>query len=117
MLQLPSVPIPKTATGSTSSSGDNTVIAAVTDKFINVYRYKLRTTSTTANTVSAKDDTAGNIIDTDILQAPTAGVFGTNESVPMPSFLFRSALGKPLVLNLSAAQIVVYSLSYFLSDI
>jgi len=105
-----------TATSTINTSGDNEVIAAVTGYFICVYRYKLRTASTTAVTVTAKNDAGGTVVDTDILQAPVSGIFGSNESVPAPAFLFNTLRGKPLNLNLSGNISVTYSISYFLAE-
>lgn len=117
MFSLSSIQGLLSKTATINTSGDNEAVAAVAGYFICVYRYKLRTASTSIVTVIAKDDAGGTAVDTDLLQAPTSGVFGSNESVSPPNFLFRSARGKPLTLNLSGNISVTYTLSYFLSEI
>lgn len=117
MIGLSSIPKLKTATGTINSSGENTVIAAVSQKHICVTRYKLRTVSTVAVTVTAKNSPGGTVVDTDILQAPTSGVFGSNESTPAPSYLFATLKGTALIINLSGAISVTYSITYYESEI
>lgn len=117
MIGLSSIPQLKTATATINSSGENVAVAAVAQKYICVVRYKLRTASTVAVIVTAKDDAGGNVVDTDLLQAPTSGVFGSNESTPAPSYLFASQRGKPLIINLNGAVSVTYSITYYESEI
>lgn len=106
----------KMATGSTSSSGDNTVVSAVSSKRIKVIAFSLITASTTAVTGTFKDNTAGTAVATYPLQAIASTNFGITQATSAPSFLFASTAGNPLVLNLSAAQSVTYSITYFDDD-
>lgn len=106
-----------TVTGTASSSGSNTVIAAVSAKRLKIVAYSLITASTTAVTVTFKSGTGGTAQYTvGPLQAISGTSFGANLSTSAPSFLFGTAAGALLDMTLSAAQSVVYSITYFADD-
>jgi hypothetical protein len=117
MIGLSSIPKLISVTNTLTTVGENIVVPGVEGKYICVTRYKLRTVETAGFQVIAMDDSGGNEIDTDWLQAPTNGVFGTNESTPAPSYLFATARGGDLVLRLSDNRGVVYSITYYESEI
>lgn len=107
----------KTVTGTVNTAADNTVVAAVSSKRIKVIAYALWSASATSNTLTFKDNTAGTAVWTGVLQAPAASsIHAANLSIAAPSFLFASLAGDPLVLNLSAAVICTYSITYFDDD-
>lgn len=98
--------------GSVASSGDNTLIAAGTNK-LKVFRLKLTTVSTTALTVKITDGASGAVLDQALLQAPASVTVGSTEAVPPPAFLFATSNATALIMNLSSANTVHYSLSYY----
>lgn len=99
------------ATGTVSASGDNTIVAAGTNK-LKVFAFSLSTTSATAVTCTFKSGAAGTALWTVILQAPTSVSTGANLAVSLPGWLFATASATLLNLNLSAAVSVVWSVSY-----
>ncbi len=104
----------KNYTGSISATTD--IVAAVTSKMIKVFAYALFTTSTTAVTAKFQND-ATNDRWTVPLQAPAANsFFGANLSISPPDYLFATAAGKKLTLNLSTGQAVIVSISYWDDD-
>jgi hypothetical protein len=96
---------PKFAAISASSSGDNTVVAAVTSKKIRVLRWDL--TSNGAVNAKWKSATAGDKTGLYYL-TQFAGVGGSF----CPVGLFETASGEALVVNLSAAVAVGGVLTY-----
>lgn len=98
--------------GSAASSGNNTLIAAGTNK-LKVYSFSLTTTSTTAVTCIFQSGAGGTELWRLILQAPTSVSAGANLAVTPPAFLFATASATLLNLNLSSAQTVHYSIAYF----
>lgn len=104
----------KTVTGTISATTD--VVAAVTSKRIKVFYYKLFTASQTLVTVTAQSN-AVTAKDTTPLQAPAASsLFGANVAVSPPDYLFATVAGEKLTLNLSTANAVIYTLSYWDDD-
>lgn len=99
------------AGGSASSSGNNTLIAAGTNK-IKVAAFSLTTTSTTAMTCIFQSGASGTELWRVILQAPTGANSGANLSVNFPAYLFATASATLLNLNLSSANAVHWSVSY-----
>lgn len=107
----------KTFSGTTSSSGNNTVVSAVASKRIKTYSFALTTVSTTVNTVYFRDGTAGAELRRYILQAPSGpSTVGANDSVNPDAFLFGTTAGNALILNLSAAVAVHYAGAYWDDD-
>lgn len=102
----------KFATGSASSSGNNTIVAAGTNK-LKVYAFSLTTTSTTSVTVKFQSGATGTDLWGVVLQAPTNVSVGANLAVTPPSYLFATASATLLNLNLSGAQTVQWSVAYF----
>jgi len=96
--------------GTASSSGDNTIINAGTNK-LKIKAFSLTTTSTTAVTCIFKSSTT--VLWQVILQAPTGVSVGANLVVPAPDFIFSTASATLLNLNLSSAQTIHYSVSYY----
>lgn len=107
---------PKFAVISAASSGDNTLVAAVTSKQIRVLSLFL-VAKGTANSIYFRQDTAGTAIFGDATNTipidktgatgPAGFALGNN-----PTGWMQSGSGKPLVLNLSAAQGVAGGLTY-----
>ena len=100
------------AGGSASSSGNNTLIAAGTNR-LKVYAFSLTTTSTTAMTCIFQSGTSGTELWRVIIQAPSGANAGANLSVAVPSYLFATASATLLNLNLSSANAVHWSVSYY----
>jgi hypothetical protein len=106
----------KTVSGSLTADTD--VIAAVTSKRIKVIAYSMISTGTGANAAIFKSNgTSGTELWRVILQAPAASsVFGANLSIPAPSFLFATAAGEKLTLDVGNTDTVHYSITYFDDD-
>lgn len=102
------------AGGSAASSGNNTLIAADATKKIKVAAFSLSTTSTTAMTCIFQDGASGTELWRVIIQAPTNVSSGANLAVPVPSYIFSTTANTLLNLNLSSANAVHWSISYFL---
>lgn len=100
------------AGGSASSSGNNTLVAAGTNK-LKVYAFSLTTTSTTAMTCIFQSGAGGTELWRVVLQAPTSVSTGANLAVTPPAYLFATASATLLNLNLSSANAVHYSISYY----
>lgn len=98
--------------GSAASSGNNTLVAAGTNK-LKVYAFSLTTTSTTAVTCIFQSGAGGTELWRVILQAPTSVNVGANLAVAVPSYLFSTATATLLNLNLSGAQTVHWSVAYY----
>lgn len=99
------------ATGSASSSGNNTIVSAGSAK-LKVFAFSLSTTSTTAVTVKFQSGASGTDLWSVILQAPTSVSTGANLSVALPAYLFATASATLLNLNLSGAIAVQWAVSY-----
>lgn len=102
----------KSAGGSASSSGNNTLVAAGTNK-LKVFAFSLTTTSTTAVTCIFQSGASGTELWRVVLQAPTSVNVGANLAVTAPAYLFNTAAATLLNLNLSGAQTVHWSVGYF----
>ena len=103
----------KTASGTVSSSGDNTLVAAVASNKIKVYAFSLTVISTTAVTCLFQSGASGTEKWRVSLQTPSGVAGGANLAVSPPSHLFETAVNTLLNLNLSAAVTVHYSVAYF----
>lgn len=102
----------KSASGSASTSGNNTLVAAGTNK-LKVFAFSLSTSSTTAITCKFQDGASGTDLWSVILQAPTSVSTGANLAVSPPAWLFNTSAATLLNLNLSSANAVQWSVSYF----
>lgn len=100
------------AGGLVSSSGNNTLVAAGTNK-LKVYAFSLSTLATTAVTCIFQSGASGTELWRAVLQAPTSVGTGANLAVSPPAWLFATASATLLNLNLSGAQSVHWSASYF----
>lgn len=106
---------PKTilsATGVASSSGNNTLVAAGTNK-LKAFAFSLSTTSTTAVICIFQSGAGGTNLWSVELQAITGSNTGANLTVTPPSWIFATASATLLNLNLSAAVSVRWAVSYF----
>lgn len=99
-----------------SASATFTIVAAVSTKRIKVIALSLITASTTAVTVTFKSGAGGTALATYPLQALSGTNFGLATAVEAPTFLFGTAASALLEMSFSAAQTVVYNLSYFSDD-
>ncbi len=102
----------KSAGGSASSSGNNTLVAAGTNK-LKIFAFSLTTTSTTSVTCIFQSGASGTELWRVVLQAPTGVNVGANLAVAVPGYLFTTASATLLNLNLSGAQTVHWSVAYF----
>lgn len=99
-------------TGSASTSGNNTLVSAGSNK-LKVFAFSLSTSSTTAITCKFQDGAGGTDLWSVILQAPTSVSTGANLAVSPPAWLFNTSSATLLNLNLSSANAVQWSVSYF----
>lgn len=100
------------AGGSAASNGNNTLVAAGTNR-LKVFAFTLSTTSTTAMTCIFQSGAGGTELWRVVLQAPTSISTGANLVVTPPAWLFATASAALLNLNLSSANAVHWSVSYF----
>lgn len=100
------------ASGSVASSGNNTLVAAGSTR-LKVYAFSLTTLSTTAVTCIFQSGASGTELWRVVLQAISGANSGANLSVAPPAWLFATASATLLNLNLSAAQTIHYSVSYY----
>lgn len=98
--------------GTASSSGNNTLVAAGSNK-IKVYAFSLSTTSSTAVTCIFQSGAGGSELWRVVLQAPSSVSTGANLVVAPPAWIFNTASATLLNLNLSAAVTVHWSVAYF----
>lgn len=102
----------KSAGGSASTSGDNTLLVAGTNR-LKVYAFSLSTTSATAITCIFQSGASGTELWRVVLQAPSSVSTGANIVVQPPAWLFATDSATLLNLNLSSANAVHWSVSYF----
>jgi hypothetical protein len=100
------------AGGSASASGNNTLVAAGTNR-LKVFAFSLTTTSATAMTCIFQSGAGGTELWRVIIQAPSGANSGANLSVSPPAWLFATASATLLNLNLSSANAVHWSVSYY----
>lgn len=98
--------------GSASSSGDNTIVAAGTNK-LKVYAFSLSTISTAQVTCVFQSGASGTELWRVTLQAISGASTGANLVVQPPAWLFATAGATLLNLNLSSANAVHWSVSYY----
>lgn len=106
----------KTVSGSLTADTD--VIAAVTSKRLKVYAYSLITTDNTGTTPLFKSNgTAGTELWRVYLKGPDASTpFGANLAVTPPAFLFATAAGEKLTVDVGSAATIHYSIAYWDDD-
>jgi hypothetical protein len=100
------------ASGSVSSSGNNTIVVAGTNR-LKVFAYCLSLVSTTAVTCIFQSGAGGTELWRVAFQTPTNVAGGANLVVQPPAWLFATDTATLLNLNLSAGVTVNYSVSYF----
>jgi hypothetical protein len=96
-----------------ASSGDNTLLAAVTGKRITVKSFELFNGAATANTVKFRS--AANDITLPVTFPASAVGLKVGASAPGSQFLFQTVAGELLALNLSAATAIGGVLFYELN--
>ncbi len=101
-----------TAGVTTSSSGANAVVAAITGTEIRVFAVIVSNNSGTANNVKWVSGS------TDLEQAHQLATDGGGytRDVNPPEYLFKTAKGEALNLNLSAAAAVAADVSYYTNE-
>jgi hypothetical protein len=104
----------KSVTGSGNSTA--TIVAAVAGKRLKVFAIELLTASVNLVTVTFKSGAGGTALRTYPLQAITGAVTGIVANVEAPSWLFGTAAGSLLELAFSAAETVIWNVSYFDDD-
>ena len=100
------------AGGSASSSGNNTLVAAGTNR-LKVYAFTLSTTSTSSTTCIFQSGAGGTELWRVVLQAASSTNTGATLSVTPPAFIFATASATLLNLNLSGANTIHWSVAYF----
>lgn len=103
----------KTVTGTVSADTD--IVNAVSSKRIKVIAFSIISGSTNANTVTFQSN-ASTALWTIPTQAITGTYFGANLAVEAPSFIFATAAGEKLTLDVSSSNNITYSVSYFDDD-
>ena len=98
--------------GTAGSSGNNTLIAAGTNK-LKVYAFSLSCVSTTVVTAIFQSGASGTELWRVILQTPASVSGGANLAVSPPAYLFATGAATLLNLNLSAAVTVHWSVAYY----
>ena len=98
--------------GSAAVSGNNEIIALTASNKLKIKAFSLTTTSTTSVTCIFQSGAGGTELWRVVLQAPTGVSVGANLVVPAPDYIFSTASGASLNLNLSSAQTIHYSVSY-----
>lgn len=105
----------KKISSSCASSGDNTILSAVADKKITVYSVKLTVQGATTQSVLAKftDGASGTELDRMYFRHPDNAMAGVVDNVTPPAYLFQGSTNTALILNLSGAITVNYSIRYW----
>lgn len=100
--------------GSANSNGDNSIIAAVAGKRIRVTSLTLSTAVTTVTTCIFTNAASGTAIHQSILQAAANTTQAYSVSGTVDSPIMSTSPGNALILNLSAGNIIHYSITYYL---
>jgi len=105
----------RTATGSASTAGNNTVVSPEASRSIKVFAYQLTTTAQVG--IAPRFTTGASAGATELwrnaLQAPTQGIAGANLAVTPPAYLFATGAGNTLALYIDSGSLVHYSVAYF----
>jgi hypothetical protein len=105
----------KTVSGSLTADTD--VIAAVTSKRIKVIAYRMTNTGTSANAAIFKSNgTGGTEVWREFLQGASGAPMGVQMTMPAPSWIFATAAGEKLTLDVGNTDTVHYSITYFDDD-
>lgn len=105
--------------GKTFSSSSGTLTATQVTVLLagsaknKVYAFSLTTTSTTGTIATFTQGSGGTEVWRVLLQAPSGANAGANLAVSPPAYLFASASNGTLVLNLSVAVRVDFSVAYY----
>ena len=104
----------KSVSGSANTSGEQTIVAAAgASTKIKVLSYKLTTKSSTEVLATWLDGTGGTELYRTRAVSPNADIsFGETNNGPLPAGLFTTSDNTALILNLSGAIAVDYSISY-----
>ena len=102
----------KTKSGTENTSGEHTIVAAVTGKKIKVIAYKLTSKSATENLVTWLDGSGGTEVYRQRVTGDGTLCFGEVNNCPPPGRLFETTANTALIMNLSAAQAVDYTIAY-----
>lgn len=106
----------KTVSGSLTADTD--IITAVATKRLKVVAFSLVSNGTNANTVIFKSNgTSGTELWRVLLQSSANIAAGANLAISAPSFLFATVAGEKLTLDVSAADTIHYSVTYFDDDV
>lgn len=106
----------KTVSGSLTADTD--VIAAVSSKRLKVTAYSLIGVGTNANLVLFKSNgTGGTELWRVLMQSSTAIAAGANLATPAPAFLFATAAGEKLTMDVNQTDAIHYSIAYFDDDL
>lgn len=100
-----------------SLTADGDLVALVSSKRIKVIAYYFSKAGTTASIYNIRtNNAAGTILAKIQLQAQTGGIFAANLAIAAPSFLFASAAGEALYLDVPDAEAVTGFITYFDDD-
>ena len=93
----------KRSSGSYSSSGDQTLVEAVTGKCLKVFDLTITVNSSTAVQIKITNGVSGSELFRATIQCSTNVSSGISKTVTLPCYLFATSVGTLLNLNLSAA--------------
>lgn len=100
-----------------SLTADGDLVALVSSKRIKVIAYYFSKAGTTASIYNIRtNNVSGTILAKIQLQAQTGGVYAANLAIAAPSFLFASAAGEALYLDVPDAEAVTGFITYFDDD-
>lgn len=106
----------KTVSGTLTADTD--IVAAVTSKRVKVIAYALTGSGVNANTVLFKSNGTGGTELWRLLMQSSANIAaGANLSIAAPSFLFATAAGEKLTMDVNQTDPIHYSLTYFDDDL
>lgn len=100
--------------GTVAGAGDNNIVAAVAGQRVHVQGYALSYDVAAVTTINFESTgEAVSLWHIHFVRQVGGASLGTQLAVPAPAYLFRTALGKGLDLNLSGANTVHYAVSYW----
>ena len=103
----------KSKSGTVSSSGNNTILSAVSGKKLTVFACKVTSITTTKVTALWQDGAGGTELWRHEIQTPANIHGGDAMAVTPPAWLFQGGTNTLLNLNLSGAIPVAYAISYW----